>query len=82
MTKILCSYCCGTGEVTLSPVYQRTLDVISVDWQTATDIASRIPGVKMSALCNRLVELKHLALVENRPHPQPERGQRFQWRRR
>lgn len=81
MIRVHCKECGGTGKRRLTTVEQHTLEAVGRLWRTTHDIAHRvfeISGyrIKGPALCNRLVDLEALGLVERRPTS----GKSYEWR--
>jgi DNA-binding HxlR family transcriptional regulator len=76
--KVPCEHCAGTGRRELHGQEQLTLAAVGTDWTDTGDINRAIP-IARSALCNRLVHLVALGLIERRLDPTSAR--RAQWRR-
>jgi hypothetical protein len=74
-----CESCNGTGRRALTSTEERTLAAVGAVWVLTELIAFRLPGVKRTAVCNRLVKLHALGLVERRDHP--SHGKLVEWRR-
>lgn len=67
--KVTCKTCKGTGQMALSEVLQNTLEELqATPGRTAPEIINRFPGVGVTALNNRLEDLRALGLVERKRH--------------
>ena len=72
-----CPHCGGTSRRKLFPMEVQTLNAMRSSWTTTEDILARIKSpVSPTALCNRLIALRKLGLVESRPMT----GRRNEWR--
>lgn len=79
MTCVRCETCSGSGERKLSVTELDTYNAVGPDWCTAAEIGKRIRyprNIPHPALCNRLVRLERLGLVERRPLT----GKVYEWR--
>lgn len=79
--RVRCEACAGTGKRHLTSVESETLEAVGQFWKPTARIAERvfeISGyhIKGPALCNRLVDLEALGLIERRPTS----GKSFEWR--
>lgn len=77
--SVTCEACRGTGQRALNQLEIDTLRAIGDGWATTTEIMprlARVQGYKTShtALCNRLVGMLEIALVERRRAPPPAGG--------
>jgi len=69
--RVRCEHCGGCGQRHLTEVEENTVDACGVDWSTTGQISARLvsfQGYLTSgpALCNRLVDLLKLGLVERK----------------
>lgn len=79
MSQILveCHHCEGTGKIALTQLMLATLDLVPKKGARSTvDMLKDCIGVENAALCNRLVYLQSLGLVESQ-----RRGKNKYWRR-
>ena len=77
---VACETCAGSGCRHLTDTEERTRAAVGTDWTLTSHVLRRLPGVKATALCNRLVKLRSLGVVERRSHP--SNGKLVQWRSR
>jgi hypothetical protein len=76
---IECPACNGCGRVPLHPASQETLDAVTADWSSTSDVGRRMRRrIKGPALANRLSELRGLGFVESRPATD---ARALEWRR-
>lgn len=80
--RVRCKACDGTGKRHLTDVESTTLEAVGPSWKSTARIAERVVevagySIKGPALCNRLVDLESLGLVERRASS----GKSFEWRR-
>lgn len=82
MRRICCECCGGTGFRELTQTEQITALAVSSTWSSTFDILERLNRVQttgklsMPALCNRLVRLVDLGIVERRRVTRRE----YEWR--
>lgn len=79
--KVFCKCCNGTGRRELTSVERNTIQAVGSSWSTTDQIARRLwdiqgYAIKGPAVCNRLVDLETLGLVERRPAS----GKHNEWR--
>lgn len=89
MRQVTCECCAGSGMRRLTQIENDTLSAVDVEWRTTAEIGKAIPKAHRpshTALCNRLVSLEEIGLVERSPrHRQSNRWrlcatQDKQWR--
>lgn len=82
--KVACGKCGGTGQRPLTKVEAATIAVLTEEWQDTRDVQEKLSigrrPVKNTTLCNRLMRLLSLGLVE-RQDPETD-GRMRQWRKR
>jgi DNA-binding Lrp family transcriptional regulator len=61
-----CKQCDGRGHRDLTQIERETLDALGDDWRSTADTQSRLAGISIQALCNRLNGLRALGLIERR----------------
>lgn len=79
--KVTCKCCNGTGKRDLTAVERSTIQAVGSEWSTTDQIARRLRDIqgyttKNPALCNRLVDLHALGLVQRRAAS----GKHSEWR--
>ena len=80
MTRVHCKLCEGTGKRPLTPTERATLDTVADEWESTGAIAARqVKGVYRTMLCNRLVVLESIGVIESRRDPSVPREKL--WRR-
>lgn len=78
--RVACECCDGTGKRPLHVGERRVLDAVPARWTATAEIERTIrPQPKRPALCNQLVRLVDLGLVERRESATDARAS--QWRR-
>ncbi len=81
MIRVPCEACQGCGHRELTVVERDTIAAVSKTWSPTFAIRHRLKRVQgyetsNAALCNRLVDLLALGLVERRARD----GKSFEWR--
>lgn len=69
--NVQCEHCRGSGRRELTMVESDTLQAVGSTWSTTDQIALRLwdiqgYAIKGPALCNRLVDLHRIGLVQRR----------------
>lgn len=70
--RVECRHCAGTGRRVLTVVESQTVEAVGKAWRSVGDIQLRLDRIQgyttmTTALCNRLVALEKLGMVERRP---------------
>lgn len=76
---VACECCHGIGERKLHPGEARTFDAVPARWTDTKEIGRALAGIRHESLCNQLVRLLAVGLVDRRNHPTNARAS--QWRR-
>lgn len=79
--RVHCKACCGTGRRELTTVERSTIQAVGSSWSTTKQIALRLLDIQgyaitIPALCNRLVDLHRIGLVNRREVS----GKQNEWR--
>lgn len=77
--RVACEHCLGSGRRTLTTIERDTLAAVWDEWMLTAAVLRQLPGVKLTALCNRLVKLRTIGLVERRENS--SNGKLVEWRR-
>ncbi len=72
MSAVTCKHCAGTGKRELTVTERQTVEAVGKAWRSVGDIQLRLDRIQgyttmQTALCNRLVALEKLGIVERRP---------------